>query len=150
MIFKSINPQQTLDIGKDIGSKLLPGSIIALKGDLAAGKTVFSKGVALSLDIKEDVTSPTYNIINEYPGRIPLFHIDLYRIQDTIELDDIGFDEIVHSNTGVVSIEWPEIIDDPLFSVHLKIQISITDDDSRNFCMIASGRDTINLIRDLS
>lgn len=117
---------ETLEIGKRIGNSVKPGAIIALRGDLGAGKTVLTKGIALALEIKEDVTSPTYNIVCEYSGRLPLYHMDLYRIEGSEEFEMLGVDDLLFGN-GVSVIEWSERIEDYLPE---HIVITITRDSS--------------------
>lgn len=132
MTIKSLTPQETLNIGKRVGNSVKPGDIIALKGDLGAGKTVITKGIALALDINEDVTSPTYNIVCEYSGRIPLYHMDLYRIEGSEEFEMLGVDDLLFGN-GVSVIEWSERIEDYLPEDHIVIDIERNaDDESRN------------------
>lgn len=132
MTIKSLTPQDTLDIGKRIGDSVKPGDIIALRGDLGAGKTVITKGIALALNINEDVTSPTYNIVCEYSGRIPLYHMDLYRIEGSEEFEMLGVDDLVFGN-GVSVIEWSERIEDYLPEDHIIINITRNpEDESRD------------------
>lgn len=113
MIFITKNPDETLKLGNKIGSVVKPGSIIALRGDLGAGKTLLTKGIAIALNINEDVTSPTYNIVCEYSGKMPLYHMDLYRISDSEEFEMLGVDNLLFGN-GISVIEWCERIDDYL------------------------------------
>ncbi len=126
--------EETHAIGIDLGSKLKVKTIITLKGELGSGKTSFVQGLAKGLNVPEEyyVTSPTYNIINEYPGRLSLYHIDLYRISDTDELYDIGFEEIL-DDEGIVAIEWPDRLPEGWIEAGIKISIEITKDDSRSF-----------------
>lgn len=112
-MYVSKSPKETLNFGIMIGNKLKAGDIIALKGSLGAGKTVIAKGIALSLDINEDVTSPTYNIVCEYSGRIPFYHMDLYRISDYDEFEMLGVDHLLFG-CGITVIEWSERIIDEL------------------------------------
>lgn len=113
MTLISNSAHETTEIGKNIGSKLKPGDIIALKGDLASGKTILTKGIAISLEVIEHVTSPTYNIICEYNGKIPLYHMDLYRISDYEEFEMLGVDHLLFGK-GITVIEWSERIQDEL------------------------------------
>lgn len=127
------SPEETLELGKKLGNVLKPGDIIALKGPLGAGKTAITKGIALSLDIIEDVTSPTYNIICEYNGKIPLYHMDLYRISDYDEFEMLGVDHLVFGQ-GITIIEWSERIIDELPEDIITITITRNEtDDSRSF-----------------
>lgn len=106
-------PEETLNFGITLGKSLNVGNIIALKGNLGAGKTVLAKGIALALKVKEDVTSPTYNIICEYSGEIPFYHMDLYRISDYDEFEMLGVDHLLFGS-GITVIEWSERIIDEL------------------------------------
>ena len=126
--------EETHAIGMAIGSKLLSKTIITLHGDLGSGKTSFVQGLAKGLGVPENyyITSPTYNIINEYPGRQTLYHMDLYRIGDPDELYDIGFDEIIQDN-GIVAIEWPDRLPEGLLIPDIEITIEITPHDTRRF-----------------
>ncbi len=106
--------EQTRLLGKEIGEKARKGDIYCLKGELGAGKTVFTKGFAEGLGIKEHITSPTFTIVNEYyDGRLPLYHFDVYRIGSSDEMYDIGCDEYFFGD-GVCLIEWAELIEDIL------------------------------------
>ena len=109
----SKRPEDTLDIGRIIGETLTGGVVIALTGKLGAGKTCLTQGIAKGLGISEGyyVTSPTFTLINEYPGRIPLYHMDVYRLFGSRDLEDMGYEEYF-SGDGVVVIEWAEKVDD--------------------------------------
>ena len=110
MIVQSFCAEDTYEIGKKIGQEAVPGQVICLYGNLGVGKTVFTKGFAEGLGIDDDITSPTFTIVNEYhSGRIPFYHFDVYRIGDEDEMFDIGFDEYVDGD-GVCLIEWAELI----------------------------------------
>ena len=141
---------ETLSLGKNIGKMLKAGVIIALTGDLGSGKTSFVQGLAKGLDVSEKyyITSPTFTLINEYPGRFRLSHIDLYRIEDPLELDELGFYEIIDSN-NVIAIEWADKFLDEFTSEYLDIKIKILDDQSRRITITACGQENINLIKKL-
>ncbi len=126
--------EETHAIGIELGSRLPPKSVITLMGDLGSGKTAFVQGLAKGLDVPEEyyITSPTYNIINEYPGRHTLYHMDLYRINNPDELYDIGFEEIIEDN-GIVAIEWPDRLPEGWLSPGIEIIIEITRHESRRF-----------------
>lgn len=113
----------TLELGKKIGNLLFDGALLCLNGDLGAGKTSITKGIALGIGISEDITSPTFTIVNEYSenNRL-LYHFDVYRIGDSSEMYDIGFDEYMESD-GIKIIEWSDIIDDILPKERLNIRI---------------------------
>ena len=109
-IFESSSPEDTFELGRKTGLAVPAGTVIALGGDLGAGKTVFTKGLAKGLGIDELVTSPTFTILQEYyGGRLPLFHFDAYRIEDADEMQEIGFADYLYGD-GVCVIEWAEII----------------------------------------
>lgn len=138
------NLEVTHEMGRELGHLIGPGTIITLLGGLGSGKTSFVQGLAAGMNVPKEyyVTSPTYNIINEYPGRLQLYHIDLYRISDPMELDDIGFEEIV-DGTGVVAIEWPDRLPAGWLTEQIRIEIDILDDDSRNLSFTISGVDLV-------
>lgn len=130
MNYISKKAEETLNIGIEIGKKLKPGSIISLKGDLGAGKTVIAKGIGLALNVKESITSPTYNIICEYSGKIPFYHMDLYRISDYDEFEMLGVDHLLFGS-GITVIEWSERIEEELPDDI--IHITITRDSSNEY-----------------
>ena len=108
------SPEQTELLGKKLAAFLRPGDVIAYYGDLGAGKTAFTRGLAAGLGIREAVTSPTYTIVNEYlSGRMPLFHFDMYRLSSSEELFDIGWEDYL-SRGGVCAVEWSENVADAL------------------------------------
>lgn len=113
MIYESFCAEDTLNLGRKLGEKAKQNDVYCLTGDLGTGKTVFTKGFAEGLGIDEWITSPTFNIVNEYKGRIKLFHFDVYRISTPDELFDIGFEEYT-TGGGVCLIEWAELIKDDL------------------------------------
>lgn len=113
----------TYDIGQKIGRALFFGAVICLNGDLGAGKTAMTKSIATALGIDEDITSPTFTIVNEYVGsEFKLNHFDVYRIGSSDEMYDIGFEEYIHSD-GVNIIEWSNLIEDILPSERLDIEL---------------------------
>lgn len=125
------NEKATSSLGKKIGEVLFPGAILCLNGDLGAGKTALTKSIALGLDIKDDITSPTFTIVNEYEeGRLKLNHFDVYRIGSSDEMYDIGFEEYIGSE-GVCIIEWSQIIEDILPDERLDINIKYEDEGRR-------------------
>ena len=125
------NEKATSSLGEKIGKFLFPGSILCLNGDLGAGKTALTKSIALGLGIREDITSPTFTIVNEYEdGRLKLNHFDVYRIGSSDEMYDIGFEEYIASE-GVCIIEWSQIIEDILPDERLDINIKYEDEGRR-------------------
>jgi len=101
------NESETILEGERLGKVLLPGSIVALYGGLGVGKTAFTRGLAIGLGLDAHVSSPTFTIVNEYPGKTPLFHFDMFRIETEDELFDIGWDDYLDRN-GVCAVEWSE------------------------------------------
>ena len=128
----SNSPEETAAIGEKISSHLFSGSVTALRGTLGSGKTCLTKGIALGLGIKENLTSPTYTIINEYAneGFPPLYHIDAYRLNGEKDFEDIGGLEIINSG-GICVIEWSERVPDSLPDNTIFISLEITGIDSR-------------------
>jgi len=113
------SPEETEKIGAALGTIIKPGTVIAYRGDLGAGKTAFTRGLARGLGSTELVTSPTYTIVNEYlGGRIPLFHFDMYRLRSADDLWDIGWEDYLERG-GICAVEWSEnvadALEDPIF-----------------------------------
>ena len=114
MTFYTNSPAETEAVGVALGRVLQPGAVIAYRGDLGAGKTAFTRGLARGLGCGEQVTSPTYTIVNEYlTGRMPLFHFDMYRLKSADYLWDIGWDEYLERG-GVCAVEWSENVEDAM------------------------------------
>lgn len=136
------NLSETLALGKELGELIEPGTVICLRGDLGSGKTSFVQGLALGLGVPEDVyvTSPSYTLVNEYMGRMPLYHLDLYRLNDPDELWDMGVDEMM-ANKGVVAVEWPDKLPPGMVSDHIRIDFEITPDDTRNLTFSSLNMD---------
>lgn len=107
MIITSYNETQTVLEGEKLGETLKPGAVVALYGGLGAGKTAFIRGLASGAGVRSNVSSPTFTIVNEYPGAIPLFHFDMYRLENEKELYDIGWDEYLERG-GICAVEWSE------------------------------------------
>ncbi len=109
-IFESFKSEDTFEIGRKFGEQVKKGDVIALKGDLGVGKTVFTKGFAAGLGIKEHINSPTFTIMQSYDeGRLPLYHFDVYRIGDIEEMDEIGYEDCFDGD-GVCLVEWAQLI----------------------------------------
>ena len=114
MEFITNSPQETERVGAALGAVLQPGTVLAYEGDLGAGKTAFTRGLARGLGATEQVTSPTYTIVNEYlSGRLPLFHFDMYRLRSADDLWDIGWEDYLDRN-GVCAVEWSENVREAL------------------------------------
>ena len=121
---------ETRKAGITLGNSLRPGDIVALTGPLGSGKTVFAQGVAESLDIKEPVTSPTYTLISEYEGRMPLYHMDLYRLGSPEEFTWLGVEEILDGN-GISLIEWSERAGEELPDRTITVSIKFSEGGGR-------------------
>lgn len=120
--------EQTKSLAEKIATLLKPGDVLTLEGDLGAGKTTFTKGIATGLGISRTLSSPTFTIVKEYEGTIPLYHMDVYRLEGSDE--DIGFDEYFHGN-GIAVVEWAQFIEDYLPLERLNITINYLDEESR-------------------
>ena len=130
MIYETNSPGQTEAVGEALAKALMPGTVIAYRGDLGAGKTAFTRGLARGLGYREPVTSPTYTIVNEYiGGRLPLFHFDMYRLGSAEDLWDIGWEDYLDRG-GVCAVEWSENVEEALDSFIL-VNIEKTGDESR-------------------
>jgi tRNA threonylcarbamoyladenosine biosynthesis protein TsaE len=103
----SSSPAETRDVGERLGARLRPGDVVACIGELGAGKTCFIQGLARGLGVTGDVTSPTFVLVNEYRGRLPVHHLDAYRTESLTELADLGIEEMLHGD-GVTVIEWAD------------------------------------------
>ncbi len=114
--------QETFQAGYRLGSILEKGDVVCLTGGLGTGKTAFTGGIAAALGIEGYITSPTFTILNEYEGKVPLYHFDVYRIADPSEMFEIGFEEYVEGN-GIVVIEWAELIKDILPGAYINVVI---------------------------
>lgn len=130
MEFITKSPAQTERVGEALGKRLNAGAVIAYRGDLGAGKTAFTRGLARGLGITESVTSPTYTIVNEYlGGRLPLFHFDMYRLGGEDELFDIGWEDYLERG-GVCAVEWSENVPDAMENA-ISVTIFRLDEDTR-------------------
>ena len=130
MEFITHSPEETEQLGAALGRKLNPGTILAYEGDLGAGKTAFTRGLARGLGAKDMVTSPTYTIVNEYlSGRMPLFHFDMYRLASSDDLWDIGWEDYLERD-GVCAVEWSENAADAMEGA-IRVRIEKIGDESR-------------------
>ncbi len=139
MEFITHSPEQTEAVGAALAKILLPGDIVAYRGDLGAGKTAFTRGLAQGLGCKEPVTSPTYTIVNEYlSGRIPLFHFDMYRLHSSDDLWGIGWDDYLDRG-GVCAVEWSENVTDAMENA-IWVTIHKLGEDSRRITLEGGER----------
>ena len=130
MEFITTSPEETEKVGQALGKHLKPGAVLAYEGDLGAGKTAFTRGLARGLGAEDTVTSPTYTIVNEYlSGRLPLFHFDMYRLGSSDELWDIGWEDYLERG-GVCAVEWSENVADAMEDA-IRVTIEKTGEDSR-------------------
>lgn len=132
---------ETQALGKKLAESLRPGDVIAYFGDLGAGKTAFTRGVAEGLGVSEQVTSPTYTIVNEYlSGRLPLFHFDMYRLGSSDELFDIGWEDYL-ARGGVCAVEWSENVEDALQdAIRITIEKDSLAPDTRHITIEGGSR----------
>lgn len=145
--FVTESTEETSNIGEQLGRLLIKGNIICLTGDLGAGKTAFTKGIAKGLGVLDYVTSPTYTIINEYQGRLPLYHFDVYRLNDVEEMYELGYEEYFFGD-GVVVVEWADVVRDIIPGERLWITILNTKgDDSREIIMEPTGETYDNIVK---
>jgi tRNA threonylcarbamoyladenosine biosynthesis protein TsaE len=148
MIVETKSPEETAALGKRLGAACEPGTLVALVGDLGAGKTRFVKGLASGLGIGEnDVTSPTFVLMNLHRGRIPLAHFDLYRLE-TVDLPSLGFYDV--RDDGVVVMEWADKVDEKLLGDHVRIEFELAGETSRRLMLHARGEKSAKLLRALN
>ena len=133
----SHSPEETEDIGARLAEQLEPGAVVAFTGDLGAGKTAFTRGLARGLGVPDRITSPTFTIVNEYEGgRLPLFHFDMYRLGSADELFDIGWEDYLRRG-GVCAVEWSENIADALEEDAVRVDIRRGASDQERVITIA-------------
>ena len=130
------NEDETIELAQNLESEKFPNMVICLRGDLGSGKTVFTKGIADALGITDTITSPTFNIIKEYEGELPLYHMDVYRLDGKVE--GLGLEEY-YKKGGIVVIEWADMIEEYLPEERLDIKIKVVDEDVRIFKITPYG-----------
>ncbi len=143
--------EQTVALGRSLGRNLDHGMVLLLFGDLGSGKTAFAQGLARGLDVPPScvVTSPTYTLVNEYPGRLPFYHVDLYRLPAPVDPDEIGLLELF-DESGVVAVEWAQrlhVTDQP--ARRLDLFFTVIGDGARSIRIIAYGLDSSDLLNDI-
>jgi len=142
MQYVTNSPAETEAVGAALGKILQPGTILAYRGDLGAGKTAFTRGLAKGLGCTDMVTSPTYTIVNEYlSGRLPLFHFDMYRLASSEDLWDIGWEDYLDRN-GICAVEWSENVEDALEGA-ISVTIEKLGEDARRITI--EGGDSLDL-----
>lgn len=145
-VLTSYEPSDTLGFAIKLAKHIKPSDVIALEGDLGAGKTTFTKGLAEGLGIKRVVNSPTFTIIKEYQGTVPLYHMDVYRLEDSYE--DLGFDEYFEGN-GLTVVEWAHIIEEQLPRELLTIYLKHGENDTREITLVPRGERYEELCKEL-
>jgi tRNA threonylcarbamoyladenosine biosynthesis protein TsaE len=138
LLVETETESDTEEIAHDLASILIPGDVVALYGPLGAGKTAFVRGLARGLGCRQAVKSPTFNLINEYPGDLPLYHIDFYRLENQAEITDLGWTDFLNAD-GVVAIEWADKIKDSLPRNRFDVLISFGGPEIRIVEVIAVG-----------
>ena len=123
MRFESFSAEETYALGKKLGEEAKPGAVYCLSGDLGVGKTVFTKGFAVGLGVTDTVNSPTFTIVQEYKGRLPFYHFDVYRIEEPEEMEEIGYEDYFYGD-GACMIEWAELIEELIPANAVKVRIS--------------------------
>lgn len=149
--FTTHSADRTMALGCALGRALNEGLSLFLFGDLGSGKTAFVQGLALGLGVPDSVavTSPTYTLVNEYPGRLPLFHVDLYRLPSPVDPDEIGLLEMFEEN-GIVAVEWAQRLHaGDLPFRRLDLFFTVTGDNTRSIRIIAYGLDLSDLLKDI-
>ena len=131
------NEMETIELAQNFESEKFPNMIICLNGELGSGKTMFTKGIANALGINEVITSPTFTIIKEYDGELPLYHMDVYRLDGNT--DGVGIEEYFHKG-GVVVIEWADTIKDILPNEYLHIKFKVVDENKRVLVLTPYGK----------
>lgn len=134
MTFVTHSAEETIQLGKKIGSMLQPGAIIAMEGNLAVGKTTITKGIAESLGIEEAITSPTFTLISEYEGKMPLYHMDVYRLDSCEDFINLGVEDLMYGN-GVSIIEWSERVREELPKSTITLRLEIRGDGGRDITL---------------
>ncbi len=130
MVIETQSEAETVRVGEELGKRLRPGDVVAFYGDLGAGKTAFIRGVARGLGVTARVSSPTFTVVNEYPGPVPLFHFDMYRLGSSDELFEIGWEDYLVRD-GVCCVEWTENVEDAMPEDAIRVRIDKTGDLSR-------------------
>ncbi|WP_096186821.1 tRNA (adenosine(37)-N6)-threonylcarbamoyltransferase complex ATPase subunit type 1 TsaE [Evansella halocellulosilytica] len=144
--FLSHSEQETWDLAKKIAFHLQPGDVVTLEGDLGAGKTSFTKGLAKGLGVERNVNSPTFTIMKEYEGRLPLYHMDAYRLED--EMEDLGLGDYFEGQ-GITVVEWPSMIEEQLPDERLEIIMKHQGETERQLTFFTHGERFENLGKEI-
>ncbi len=151
MVFETHRTSETIRIGRRIGSRLLPGDVVALVGELGAGKTQFIKGLAAGVGVRNPtyISSPSFKLINEYPGKIAFYHIDLFRLEEEKEAEELGLDDYFQGR-GITAIEWADKIPSLLPKEMLFIHIVYKGKSTRSLEILGKGDRYHKLVEELS
>ncbi|MBQ5443916.1 MAG: tRNA (adenosine(37)-N6)-threonylcarbamoyltransferase complex ATPase subunit type 1 TsaE [Erysipelotrichaceae bacterium] len=140
------NESETIALGKKLGQLLPKGSVVALEGDLAGGKTTFTKGIGEALGVKQVINSPTFTILKIYNGRLPLYHIDAYRLENNDY--DLGISE--YEEEGIMVVEWPKYYANYLPAEYLEVRFEYIDDDTREITFIPHGERYEDIVKEMT
>lgn len=140
--------EETTTLGEKLGKQLAPGDVIALFGDLGAGKTTLTRGIAVGLGLATDIHSPTFTLIHEHPGTVPLYHVDLYRLSSEEEVETLGLEEYIYSD-GVTIIEWADRMKSMLPKDRLDITLRMQGDTDRELTFESESERMKQIIEDL-
>lgn len=146
-ITRTKTAEETMALGERIGSRLGPGDVVALFGELGAGKTTLTKGIARGAGVVAEVFSPTFTLIHEHPGRVPFYHIDLYRLTREADVESLGLDEYLYGE-GIVIIEWADRAPSLLPAERMDITLEFVDDEQRKIT-INTESERLQIIVDL-
>ncbi len=147
LILKTENINETHALGEKIGRAAERNMVFTLEGDLGAGKTTLTQGIAKGLDIKRNITSPTFTILKVYQGRMPLYHIDAYRLEGIVQ--DLGFDELMDDD-GLTVIEWSQFVPSLIPDEHMTVSIRLLEGDQREFTFTAYGSQYEKLLEEIA
>lgn len=137
--YRTSSPEETIELGKKLGEKLRGGDVIAFRGGLGAGKTTMTRGIAIGMGLRDEVSSPTFALVNEYLGTLKLCHFDMYRITGALDLESTGFYDYL-SDDCVIAIEWSENIADELPEGYITIDFSDISGETREITVIGDER----------
>ena len=147
LVLKTDTVNQTHLLGEKLGRKSRANMVFTLEGDLGAGKTTLTQGIAKGLGVKRNITSPTFTILKVYQGRMPLYHIDAYRLEGIVQ--DLGFEELMEDE-GLTVIEWSQFVPSLIPDEHLTVTIRLLEGDSREFTLEAAGRQYEELLEEIA
>lgn len=144
----SRGPGETQALGERLGRLLQPGDVVTLSGELGAGKTALAQGIGLGLEVAEPVSSPTFALVHEYRGRLPVWHLDTYRVRSLDELIDLSWHDLLRGG-GVILVEWPERIAAALPPDRLEITLGYGEGDTREIRLAGRGERMTGLVQEL-